>query len=69
MEERRKQKAIEESLQSFFPNDKQSLQRKVARLRKALPEASMRADLYNEMIDGCREANQYPHPKKAGTKQ
>ena len=33
-EEKRKQKAIEDSLQSPLPNDKQSLQSEVARLRK-----------------------------------
>ncbi len=35
-EEKRKRKAIEESLQSVLPNDKQSLRSEVTRLRKAL---------------------------------
>lgn len=51
MEERSKKKAIEDSLQSPLPQDMQSLQSEVVGLRKALREASMRADLYDEMIN------------------
>jgi len=68
-EEKRKQKAIENSLQSPLPNDKQSLQSEVARLRKALREASMRADLYDEMINVAEKQFNISIRKKAGTKQ
>ena len=53
MEERRKKKAIEGAVRaSPLPNDKQSLQREVARLRKALQEASPRVrTLTIEMIE------------------
>ena len=69
MEERRKRKALEESLQSPPPQDKQSLQSEVVRLRKALREASMRADLYGEMIDVAEKQFNISIRKKAGTKQ
>lgn len=68
-EEKRKQNAIEASLQSPLPNDKQSLQSEVARLRKALREASMRADLYDEMINVAEKQFNISIRKKAGTKQ
>ncbi|UKK62459.1 glutamate--cysteine ligase [Prevotella communis] len=68
-EEKRKQKAIEDSIQSPLPNDKQSLQSEVARLRKALREASMRADLYDEMINVAEKQFNISIRKKAGTKQ
>ena len=69
MEEKREKKAIENSLQSPLPQDKQSLQSEVARLRKALREASMRADLYDEMIDVAEKQFNISIRKKAGTKQ
>ena len=68
-EEKRKKKAIENSLQSPLPQDTQSLQSEVARLRKALREASMRADLYDEMIDVAEKQFNISIRKKAGTKQ
>jgi transposase len=68
-EEKRKQKAIEESLQSVLPNDKQSLRSEVTRLRKALREMSMRADLYDEMINVAEKQFNISIRKKAGTKQ
>ncbi len=68
-EEKRKRKAIEESLQSVLPNDKQSLRSEVTRLRKALREMSMRADLYDEMINVAEKQFNISIRKKAGTKQ
>jgi predicted DNA-binding protein YlxM (UPF0122 family) len=68
-EEKRKQNAIEGSLQSPLPTDKQSLQSEVARLRKAFREASMRADLYDEMINVAEKQFNISIRKKAGTKQ
>ena len=68
-EEKRKKKAIENSLQSPLPQDTQSLQSEVARLRKALREASMRADLYDEMINVAEKQFNISIRKKAGTKQ
>ena len=68
-EERKKRKAVEDSLQLPLPNDKQSLQSEVARLRKALREASMRADLYDEMINVAEKQFNISIRKKAGTKQ
>lgn len=68
-EEKRKKKAIENSLQSPLPQDTQSLQSEVVRLRKALREASMRADLYDEMIDVAEKQFNISIRKKAGTKQ
>ena len=68
-EERRKQKAFENSLQSPLPDDKRSLQSEVARLRKARREASMRADLYDEMINVSEKEFNISIRKKAGTRQ
>ena len=68
-EERRKQESTEASFQSPLPDDKQSLQSEVARLRKALREASMRADLYDEMINVAEKQFNISIRKKAGTKQ
>ena len=68
-EEKRKKRTIEKSLQSPLPNDKQSLQSEVARLRKALREASMRVDLYDEMINVAEKQFNISIRKKAGTKQ
>ena len=68
-EEKRKQESIEASFQSPLPDDKQSLQSEVARLRKALREASMRADLYDEMINVAEKQFNISIRKKAGTKQ
>ena len=68
-EEKRKKRTIEKSLQSPLPNDKQSLQSEVARLRKALREASMRADLYDEMINVAEKQFNISIRKKTGTKQ
>jgi len=45
------------------------LQSEVARLRKALREASMRADLYDEMINVAEKQFNISIRKKAGTKQ
>ena len=69
MEERSKKKAIEDSLQSPLPQDMQSLQSEVVGLRKALREASMRADLYDEMINVAEKQFNISIRKKAGTKQ
>ena len=68
-EERRKQESTEASFQSPLPDDKQSLQSEVARLRKALREASMRADLYDEMINVAEKQFNISIRKKTGTKQ
>ena len=68
-EEKRKKKAVLESVDSPIPSDLNSLKAEVARLRKALKEESMRADLYNEMINVAEEQFKIPIRKKAGTKQ
>ena len=68
-EERKKKKVALESVDSPMPSDMNSLQAEVARLRKALKEESMRADLYNEMINVAEEQFKIPIRKKAGTKQ
>lgn len=67
-EERRK-KAVSESVDSPVPSDLQSLKAEVSRLRKALREESMRAELYNEIINVAEEQFKIPIRKKAGTKQ
>lgn len=68
-EERKKKKAVLESVDSPIPSDKESLKAEVARLRKALKEESMRAELYNEIINVAEEQFKIPIRKKAGTKQ
>ena len=68
-EERRKKKAVLESADSPMPSDMNSLKAEVARLRKALKDESIRADLYNEMINVAEEQFKIPIRKKAGTKQ
>ena len=68
-EEKRKKKAVLESVDSPIPSDKESLKAEVARLRKALKEESMRADLYNEIINVAEEQFKIPIRKKAGTRQ
>ena len=68
-EERRKKKAVLESVDSPVPSDLQSLKAEVSRLRKALREESMRAELYNEIINVAEEQFKIPIRKKAGTKQ
>ena len=68
-EERRKKKAVLESVDSPMPSDMNSLKAEVARLRKALKDESIRADLYNEMISVAEEQFKIPIRKKAGTKQ
>lgn len=68
-EERRKKKAVLESVDSPVPIDLQSLKAEVSRLRKALREESMRAELYNEIINVAEEQFKIPIRKKAGTKQ
>ena len=68
-EERRKMKAVLDSVNSPIPSDKNSLKAEVARLRKALKEESMRADLYNEIINVAEEQFKIPIRKKVGTKQ
>ena len=67
--EERKKKAVLESVDSPIPSDKESLKAEVARLRKALKEESMRAELYNEIINVAEEQFKIPIRKKAGTKQ
>ena len=68
-EERRKKKAVLESVDSPMPSDMNSLKAEVARLRKALKDESIRADLYNEMINVAEEQFKIPIRKKAGTRQ
>jgi hypothetical protein len=68
-EERRKKKAVLESVDSPVPSDMDSLKAEVARLRKALKDESIRADLYNEIINVAEEQFKIPILKKAGTKQ
>ena len=68
-EERRKKKAVLESVASPMPSDMNSLKAEVARLRTALKEESIRADLYDEMINVAEEQFKIPIRKKAGTKQ
>ena len=68
-EERRKKKAVLESVDSPVPSDLQSLKAEVSRLRKALREESMSAELYNEIINVAEEQFKIPIRKKAGTKQ
>lgn len=68
-EERRKKKAVLEPVDSPVPSDLQSLKAEVSRLRKALREESMRAELYNEIINVAEEQFKIPIRKKAGTKQ
>jgi len=68
-EERRKKQAVLKSVDSQVPNDLKSLKAEVARLRKALKEESMRAELYNEIINVAEEQFKIPVRKKAGTKQ
>jgi hypothetical protein len=68
-EERQKKKAVLESVDSPMPSDMNSLKAEVARLRKALKDESIRADLYNEMINVAEEQFKIPIRKKAGTKQ
>jgi hypothetical protein len=68
-EERRKKKAVLESVDSPVPSDMDSLKAEVARLRKALKDESIRADLYNEIINVAEEQFKIPIRKKAGTKQ
>ena len=68
-EERRKKKAVLESVDSPMPSDMNSLKAEVARLRKALKDESMRADLYDEMINVAEKQFSISIRKKAGTKQ
>ena len=68
-EERRKKKAVLESVDSPVPSDMDSLKAEVARLRKALKDESIRADLYNEIINVAEEQFKIPIRKKAGNKQ
>ena len=68
-EERRKKQAVLKSVDSQVTNDLKSLKAEVARLRKALKEESMRAELYNEIINVAEEQFKIPVRKKAGTKQ
>lgn len=68
-EERNKTKAVLESVDTPVPNDLKSLKDEVSRLRKALKEESMRADLYNEIINVAEKQFNIPIRKKAGTKQ
>ena len=68
-EERRRKKAALESVDTPVPGDLESLKAEVARLRKALKEESMRADLYNEIINVAEEQFKIPIRKKAGTRQ
>ena len=68
-EERSKKKAVLESVDFPMPSDMNSLKAEVARLRKALKDESIRADLYNEMINVAEEQFKIPIRKKAGTKQ
>ena len=58
-----------ESVDTPVPGDMESLKAEVARLRKALKEESMRADLYNEIINVAEEQFKIPIRKKAGTRQ
>ena len=69
LEEKRKKKAVLESVDSPVPNDVRSLKAEVSRLRKVLKEESMRADLYNEIINVAETLYKLPIRKKAGTKQ
>ena len=68
-EDRRKKEAVLESVDSPVPSDMDSLKAEVARLRKALKDESIRADLYNEIINVAEEQFKIPIRKKAGTKQ
>lgn len=68
-EERKKKKAILDSVHSPIPDDKISLKAEVARLRRALKEESMRAELYDEIINVAENQFNIPIRKKAGTKQ
>ena len=68
-EEKKKRNAVLESVDSPVPSDKESLKAEVARLRKALKVESMRAELYNEIINVAEEQFKIPIRKKAGTKQ
>ena len=68
-EERKRKKAVLESSDSPVPNDLQSLKAELFRLRNALKEESMRADLYNEIINVAEKQFKIPIRKKAGTKQ
>ncbi len=68
-EEKKKRKTVLESVDSPVPSDMKSLKAEVTRLRKALKEESMRADLYNEIINVAEEQFKIPIRKKAGTKQ
>ena len=61
--------SIEEPNQPPLPLDVKLLQREVARLNKALRDASMRADLYDEMIEMAEKRFNISIRKKAGTKQ
>ena len=63
-EERRKKKAVLESVASPMPSDMNSLKAEVARLRTALKEESIRADLYDEMINVAEEQFKIPIRKK-----
>lgn len=69
LEEKRKKKAVQESVDSPVPSDMNSLKAEVARLRKALKDESMRADLYDEMINVAEKQFSISIRKKAGTKQ
>ena len=62
-------KSIEEPNQPPLPLDVKLLQREVVRLNKALRDASMRADLYDEMIEMAEKRFNISIRKKAGTKQ
>ena len=68
-EEIRKKKAVLDSVDSPVPSDLKSLKAEVARLRKALKEESMRAELYNEIINVAEEQFKIPIRKKVGTRQ
>ena len=68
-EERNKKKKLLDSVDTPVPNDLKSLKDEVVRLRKALEESSMRADLYDEIIKVAENQFKIPIRKKAGTKQ
>ena len=68
-EKRWRKKAALASVDSPVPSDLKSLKAEVARLRNAFKEESMRADLYNEIINVAEWQFKIPIRKKAGTKQ
>ena len=54
---------------SATDDDVKSLRAEISRLKRELDDATLRADVYNEMINVAEERFSIPIRKKAGAKQ